>query len=59
MIWGSRASERLLRRWMALQVVLAAGAMLLWLDLMWGSLSRDNETADAVDEFVRSLAVAW
>ncbi len=59
MIWGCRESERLLRRWIALQVALAAGTLMLWADLMWGPLSLDKETADAADKFVRGLAVAW
>lgn len=58
-IWGSVEGERLLRRCIALQFLFAAGALLIWADLMWAPLSRDKETAEAADEYVRGLAMAW
>lgn len=58
MTWGCRESERLLRRWIALEVMLVGGALLLWADILWGPLSRDKETADAVGEYLRSKRVA-
>ena len=51
-IWLDKRSERLLRRWLALQIICSISGALLAAYLLWG---RDEDgTAERADDYVRS-----
>lgn len=58
-IWGSEQQVRLLRRFLALQIMFALGGALIVAYFLWGRDEEEQETSKAADEYVRGGQVAW